>query len=65
VLFGEDFERLFSLVLIRRSLWMLMVHIEQENPHGVDEVRASLRQGLAAARGGPSGLSRADRRGAG
>lgn len=35
-LFKGSYEALFHLVLLRQSLWMLMVHVEHENPHGID-----------------------------
>lgn len=35
-LFDEKFEPLFHLVLLRHCLWMLMVRVEHENPHGID-----------------------------
>lgn len=35
-LFDETFEPLFHLVLLRHCLWMLIVNVEHENPHGVD-----------------------------
>lgn len=34
-IFDENFEPLFNLVLLRHCLWMLMVRVEHENPHGV------------------------------
>lgn len=38
-LFNETFEPLFHLVLLRHCLWMLMVRVEHENPHGIDVFR--------------------------
>jgi Ser/Thr protein kinase RdoA (MazF antagonist) len=46
-LFHGPFESLFHLVLLRRSLWMLMVHVEHENPHGITQVRQDLDKALA------------------
>ncbi len=34
-LFDENFDLLFALVLLRQSLWMLMVRCDHENPYGL------------------------------
>lgn len=45
-LFDKTFEPLFNLVLLRQCLWMLMVHVEHENPHGIDVFRRGFDKAL-------------------
>jgi aminoglycoside phosphotransferase (APT) family kinase protein len=45
-LFDGDYETLFHLVLLRKALWMLMVHVEHENPHGVEGFKADIERAL-------------------
>jgi aminoglycoside phosphotransferase (APT) family kinase protein len=46
VLFDDTYEALFHLVMLRQSLWMLMVRVEQDNPHDVDVFKRGLQKGL-------------------
>lgn len=45
-LFDETFEPLFNLVLLRHCLWMLMVRVEHENPHGIDVFKHGIDRAL-------------------
>lgn len=45
-LFDDTYEPLFHLVILRQSLWMLMVRVEHENPHGIDVFKKGLEKGL-------------------
>ncbi len=45
-LFKGDYEALFHLALLRRSLWMLMVHVEHKNPHGIEGFKDGIDRAL-------------------
>lgn len=45
-LFGGNYEPLFHLALLRQSLWMLMVHVDHENPHGITGFKDGIKRAL-------------------
>jgi len=45
-LFDDNYGPLFHLALLRHSLWMLMVRVEYDNPHGVDLFKRGIERGL-------------------
>jgi|GEM_PF-722134 len=45
-LFDESFDPLFNLVLLRHCMWMLIVRVEQDNPHDIDNLSRGIDRAL-------------------